>query len=297
MLQWLRLLRCLFLLMSGSCRKEETRPLTVELAANLDKGCLMTNAIRTVLIFCVLMLDAAWAQSESEHSDHSTRHAIDWPGVYQGLLPCADYEGVETTLMLRADHSYTLIRRRLGEVTMTDEVSGSFMWKADGGVVMLGEPGEAPALYQVGEDHLRQLDREGQRIAGPLAENYVLHKVGPMLTAPLEGVRWMLTEVDGGPVQVAPDGKRPYFVLGKDASVKGFAGCNTFSGQYRSEGEGSFDLSQLVSTMMACPQLETEQKFLRVLELADRYELVGTSLFLYQGEGMLAKLRAAVVSD
>lgn len=258
------------------------------------------RTLKPILFAFVLILATALpALSQAEHrgSGDSSQTSVDWPGVYQGLLPCADCEGVETTMILRADHSYTLIRRMLGEKVSTDEVSGSFSWKADGGTIVLEGIGDGPSLYKVGENQLWQLDMKGKPVAGPLAESYRLHKVAEMIAPPLEGTRWMLTEVDGGPVSVPKDGKRPYFVLGKDGTVKGFAGCNSFSGKYISKGEGGFDLTGLVSTMMACPQLETEGKFLKALEEADRYQPVGTSLFLYKGDAMLAKLRAAIVRE
>ena len=256
---------------------------------------------RFLLLLCVLVLGglAAPCPAQGNHrvTGDTSQTSVDWPGVYQGLLPCADCEGVETTLILRADHSYTLIERMLGEKVFTEQASGSFTWKADGGTILLDQAGDSPALYKVGENQLWQLDSKGTVVTGPLAESFRLHKVAEMIAPPLEGTRWMLTEVDGGPVTVAKDDKRPYFVLVSDGTLEGFAGCNGFSGKYVSQGDGKFDLSHMVSTMMACPQIAVEQKFIQALEQADRYESVGTSLFLYRGDAMLAKLRAAIIRE
>jgi heat shock protein HslJ len=228
----------------------------------------------------------------------SSQTALDWPGVYQGLLPCADCEGVETTLILRADHSYTLIRRMLGEKIHTEESSGSFAWAADGGTVALNDVEQgAASRFKIGENQLWQLDSEGKQIAGPLAESYRLRKVAEMITPPLEGTRYMLVELGGSPVSLPSGGKRPYFALSKDGKIAGFAGCNQFSGRYDAGKDGHFDFSNLVATRMACPELKLEGKLLETLESADRYEQVGTSLFLYQGGAMLAKFRSALVRE
>jgi heat shock protein HslJ len=250
---------------------------------------------------------AGWAQPASAPSPRlaqegipsadTSQTSVDWPGVYQGLLPCADCEGVETMLILRADHSYTLIRRMLGEKVHTEETSGTFAWAADGGTVALNdvEPGGA-SRFKIGENQLWQLDSEGKMVTGPLAESYRLHKVAQMVTPPLEGIRYLLVELAGSPVPLPTGGQRPYFVLSKDGEVSGFGGCNRFFGQYGNKN-GHFDLSKLASTMMACPELELESKLLATLEAADRYEQVGTSLFLYQGNAMLAKFRSALVRE
>ena len=39
---------------------------------------------------------------------HTAENALDWPGRYAGLLPCADCEGIQTQLTLNADKTYVL---------------------------------------------------------------------------------------------------------------------------------------------------------------------------------------------
>ena len=34
---------------------------------------------------------------------HNSRNSLDWNGVYKGVLPCADCEGIETVITLLND--------------------------------------------------------------------------------------------------------------------------------------------------------------------------------------------------
>jgi len=74
--------------------------------------------------------------------------------------------------------------------------------------------------------------------------------------------------------------------------VRGKAGCNGFGGNYTSEGN-NLKLGGLMGTKMACPALDVENAFFRALEVTERYEIRKDSLFLYQGDKLLATLKAS----
>lgn len=107
---------------------------------------------------------------------HSSQNSLDWPGLYSGVVPCGDCEGIRTSLRLAADGTYLLQRQYVGRSDEIFESRGSFMWSADGCCIVLGQE-DAPNQYQVGENLLFQLDMEGRRIAGALAALYVLQRV------------------------------------------------------------------------------------------------------------------------
>ena len=81
---------------------------------------------------------------------------------------------------------------------------------------------------------------------------------------------WQLKEmvtVDGN--EQLPQ-QAPTFVLTDTNMVYGFAGCNRFFGRYSTERNMiSFGLQG--ATRMACPDLEFEQKFLKMLNLMTTY--------------------------
>jgi uncharacterized lipoprotein NlpE involved in copper resistance len=103
--------------------------------------------------------------------------ALDYTGTYKGIVPCADCEGIITQLTLGADSTYELTLQYKGKGDGKPVVSkGTYNWK-DGNTISLAGVTGGAFLYKVEENRLRQLDTEGRKIEGALAENYVLTKV------------------------------------------------------------------------------------------------------------------------
>ncbi|MFV0595808.1 copper resistance protein NlpE [Shewanella sp.] len=113
------------------------------------------------------------AQTNISLGDNS-QNALDWPGEYVGVLPCASCEGIETTLTLQADNSFQLKSIYLGKDESIFKVVGKFDWDKSGSKITLSDGSK----YHVGENQLFMLDMEGNRVSGELAEHYILKKKG-----------------------------------------------------------------------------------------------------------------------
>jgi hypothetical lipoprotein len=100
---------------------------------------------------------------------------FDKAGVYTGVIPCADCGGIETTLELRADGTYSLTEIYKDKKDGRFESSGKFQWDAAASCITVGE-GEDLISYIVEGDHLIMLDQDGHRVTGELADHYVLTK-------------------------------------------------------------------------------------------------------------------------
>ena len=107
--------------------------------------------------------------------DHNARTSLDVAGGYKGVLPTASAGGMEVIINL-TDSTYSKEFKYLGEKNPKAYASkGVFSWSADGSTITLsGE--DAPNQYFVEEGALRQLDIEGKKIEGSLADQYVLKK-------------------------------------------------------------------------------------------------------------------------
>lgn len=126
--------------------------------------------------------NAAGDKPTMADSEHNARSSLDWAGTYEGMLPCADCEGISTTVVLSADGSYQLNQVYIGKSAQEFNSSGKFNWNEAGNTVLL--EAEQPVQFFVGENQLSMLDQQGKRIEGELAARYSLKKQPDKPAAP-----------------------------------------------------------------------------------------------------------------
>jgi heat shock protein HslJ len=206
----------------------------------------------------------------------NSQNALDWEGSYSGILPCADCGGIQTSLELSGDKTFKLKQVYLGKDDNGFDCSGNFEWNKAGSIITMGE-GEDKTRYLVGENSLTMLDREGNKITGELADHYVLAKVDKGLVEKY----WKLIELFGDPVTTPEGRKEVHMILKQEGNrVNGNAGCNSFNGTYTLKPGNRISFSKMASTMMMCPNMETETKMYQVFEMTDNYVVNGDSLVL-----------------
>jgi copper homeostasis protein (lipoprotein) len=210
---------------------------------------------------------------------HNSRNSLDWYGVYKGITPCADCEGIETKISLKKDGTFkrSLIYQGKDNNSFHDE--GKLEWNIEGSKVnLIGEDGRSQ-IYQVGENVLFHLDQEGNRITGDLAEMYKLTKNS--MDPRLEDKKWFLIELRGKPFEKKEGHKVGSIEFNMETGM--FAGnntCNNFFGQYELKEGNRIQFGQAGTTLMACPDMETEKAFMEVLQMADNYNVVDGILSL-----------------
>lgn len=64
---------------------------------------------------------------------------------------------------------------------------------------------------------------------------------------------------------------RPYFEISSDSRVSGYDGCNRFSGAVELGDNQRIEFKQMVSTRMACPNMDDAQRVTDMLNNAYRY--------------------------
>src|SRR5690606_35967731 len=106
---------------------------------------------------------------------HTSQTALDWNGTYTGTLPCADCEGIETTLVLNEDLSFERKSVYKGNKSETFNDKGKFSWDESGNVITLEIADENPK-YKVKEGSVVLLDQTGEENTGELADHYILKK-------------------------------------------------------------------------------------------------------------------------
>jgi heat shock protein HslJ len=238
---------------------------------------------------------------------HNAMNALDYQGVYYGVLPCADCEGIETTITISAA-TYTKEVLYRGKSKAIETEQGSYSWNKEGNTITLSSS-EIPNQYFVAENEIFQLDADGKRIQGALASKYRLQKIEAtplteeskvsermktdndtksivnektVTKIDLKNSQWRLLKMNGKVVKKDPNIEKEYGItFTPEGRFSAYAGCNRMTGSYELQEEVSrIKFSKVVSTMMACQDMATEQELARVLEIIDNYNFDGKTLKL-----------------
>ena len=106
----------------------------------------------------------------------TAENALDWVGDYKGIFPCADCEGIETELELKADKTYEMTQEYLGKGKNNEtKIRGKFEFDSkDSSIITLDQAGENQKFF-VGENFVEAREFEtGKEIKSNL--NYKLIK-------------------------------------------------------------------------------------------------------------------------
>lgn len=203
----------------------------------------------------------------------TSENSLDWNGQYKGTLPCADCEGINTTLTLKASGDFRRSLEYIGKSENTIEETGIFSWDASGSNITLSLEDGSTQSYKVGENRLWQLDQNGERIAGELADKYLLYK--NKMDYALENKTWVLTELMGQTVESSENRKEATLrFLSEEALIAGNNSCNQIGGSYELLDGNRIKIGTLRSTMMACPDMSIADELNQVLEKIDNYTVL-----------------------
>jgi heat shock protein HslJ len=246
--------------------------------------------------FLILILAVSFGINSCKSSKKSTAKfeipvgdnsmtSLDWDGTYQGILPCADCEGIKTQLVLKEDLTYNLITSYLGKEENIFETNGTFTWDKNGSKITLDNSEKQG--YKVGEDKLFHLDKSGNLIEGDLAKNYTLEKEDMEIT----GKHWKLVQLNGKIIEVDKDA---FIKLNSENNYfNGNSSCNAINGSFELSGDNGIKFSKIVMTRMACIDNNVEHEFMQVLDQITTYQATKNELLLQNNKGVeMAKFQS-----
>ncbi|MGL4347389.1 MAG: copper resistance protein NlpE [Chitinophagaceae bacterium] len=105
---------------------------------------------------------------------HNANNSLDWVGTYEGMLPCADCEGIAIILEINQDNTFKKSATYKNQSNNSFADSGRIIWDSTGSIITLKN--QDFDKYKVEENRLRMLDKEGKIITGNLVEHYILKK-------------------------------------------------------------------------------------------------------------------------
>lgn len=104
----------------------------------------------------------------------TSENALDWAGMYDATVPCADCPGIKTSLTLNNDRTFSITEEYIDRNSKNQD-KGSFTWDNAGSIITL-KGKTANYQYKVGENILIQLDMDGKEIDGPNKDLYIFKK-------------------------------------------------------------------------------------------------------------------------
>ena len=231
--------------------------------------------------FCLLAFNPVFAQKKKDKKNPWLSAAPatavkDWDGVYLGVVPCPNCEGIQTMIKLNKDNTYHMQTKYLGKGPEILEDKGKIYWNSDGFNLLLFN-GTDSSYVKLSLNQLTLLNAEGKVVMGEYANFYNLKKDNLVITEKY----WKLVELNGKPLPNVSREKEPFLVLkDKGKNFGGNAGCNTLLGKYELGDRNKISFSDLVTTMMACPNPDTELAIRDALESTDHYVIAGDFLRL-----------------
>jgi copper homeostasis protein (lipoprotein) len=134
---------------------------------------LINLAIFIVMSLCYRPVFAETTETKAHHSQNS----LDWPGIYYGFLPCDDCKGIKAKLALNKNNTYIFITQYIGKSEREFVEKGKYTEGNESNTLVLTpRNSSASKYYLVDENKLIQLDDDGNRITGKLADRYILRR-------------------------------------------------------------------------------------------------------------------------
>lgn len=263
-------------------------------ACRLNLNFNFMKTIHFVLPIALAVLSCSSETTERENfiDYHNVQNSLDWDGVYSGVIPCADCEGIEIELTLTQDMEYKILTRYIGQPNESISEKGIFQWKGNN-IELQGKTKQSESettIIKVEENQLRILDLNGNIIEGNLSEQYVLRKEGNVA---VENKRWRLVELGGLPINGSAE--THYIIFhSQDNKLEAKANCNMMHFEYKIRNEFQLTTKAGLSTLMAC-QDDTEDQLKNVIQEADNISVNENRLSL--NKARMVPLAVFVLAD
>jgi copper homeostasis protein (lipoprotein) len=207
---------------------------------------------------------------------HTSQNALDWDGMYVGVVPCADCAGIRMWVQIDTSLQFVVASQYLGKSDEVFRDSGAFHWDETGRMILLGDSSlPSYRVFRVVENKIIMLDASESVTTGPLASNYQLYKTQvPTILQEWQGVQHGQSGLLLNKVTLTYDPA--------ENSISGSTGCNRFNGQLVFSQEGFVSVLPIATTKMACMGEESEQEslFLASLNQVSNYTFLFGDLTL-----------------
>jgi len=246
----------------------------------INKNVIKNLGFSAFVIATLSLSSCATTPKSSLPDGHTAKTSLDYPGVYLGVLPCADCSGIKTRIYLNKDNTYVLQQEYLGKNATNIVEDGTYSFDESGNVVTIKpktKNGQSFKLF-VGQDHLSMLNQDGTKITSSLKDHYVFTKdYNEILNK-----KWYLKEMYGKAFDAQKTNKKEGYISldEKTSKFSSNAGCNQMNGAFTIEPGNKINFNAVMTTMMACQDMEAEATFGKVLKETKYFDVQLDKLLL-----------------
>ena len=125
----------------------------------------------------IIFILIACSCRNSGNNTQSAQNTLNYAGIYEGTIPCADCPGIDLSLILHYDGNYT--KKMIYQDREPDNIfstSGEFLWDDTGTIITLTNEADGEK-FKVTEGALLMLDADGNEITGEYADMYRIEQV------------------------------------------------------------------------------------------------------------------------
>ncbi|WP_392562421.1 copper resistance protein NlpE [Orbus sturtevantii] len=132
--------------------------------------------MKKLAIILAVIVVTGCSTANNYPQENIAKVSLDWPGLYQGIFPCADCEAIGVSLTLNDNDTFKLERTyKKGKWLSTPQATvGKFTWNTVKPLIYLPEDGTMLTFF-VGEGYVTAYAIDGNRIESNL--NFTLTKV------------------------------------------------------------------------------------------------------------------------
>lgn len=215
-------------------------------------------------------------------------------GMYNGIMPGIGSDKTPVIIELSETFSFTISTDTVAKAKKIIQ-KGTFKWNPDGKSILLTANSGIEEQFIVEENQL--LLKSNSKLT-------TFSKIKPSEVVELESEstketittfineKWHITSINDKPIS-AKGAKKDYYVFfDKDRRFQAYAGCNEIGGNYTIKGD-QIKMSNIISTEMACAEMEMEQSLLKSLAEADNIIQNNQFMYLRKKGNVLIKFEVA----
>lgn len=128
--------------------------------------------------FACLHFSPVVAETAGTENAQRTQSNLNLSGLYLGFFPCADCQGIRTTLALNKNNTYVIITIYVGKSDREFIEKGKFALGDNGDTIVLTprKGSTTTQQYLIDDNMLIKLDEDGNRITSDGADRYILKR-------------------------------------------------------------------------------------------------------------------------